>query len=88
MSEHIPDITKMVSDTLISDSAPHNVAELGMLYRKLERQLNEANDRIKRLENAGDAVEERLGCGCGCGGLCKACQSASDNWFKAKEAKL
>ncbi len=54
---------------------------------KLECELNAANRRIKRLEEAGDAVEERLGCGCGCGGPCRACRSASENWFKAKEAK-
>jgi len=41
----------MISDTPISDSTPHNVADLGMLCRKLERQLNEANERIKRLED-------------------------------------
>ncbi len=93
-----------MSDTKISDSTPHNVAELGMLCRRLERELNAANaiirqqqlldeanlrlqERIKRLEEAGDAVEERLGCGCGCGGPCRDCQSASKNWFKVKEAK-
>ena len=43
-----------MSDTPISDSTPHNVAELGMRCRWLERQLNAANDRIKRLEAAGD----------------------------------
>jgi hypothetical protein len=41
-----------VSDTPISDSTPHNVADLGMLCRQLERKLNAANDRIKRLEDA------------------------------------
>jgi hypothetical protein len=41
-----------MSDTPISDSTPHNVAELGMLCRRLERELNAANDRIKRLEDA------------------------------------
>jgi hypothetical protein len=55
--------------------------------QKLELALNAANDRIKQLEEAGDAVEERLGCGCGCGGPCRACQRASENWSKAKEAK-
>jgi len=40
----------MISDTPISDSTPHNVAELGMLCRRLERELTAANDRIKRLE--------------------------------------
>jgi hypothetical protein len=60
-----------MSDTPISDSTAHNVAELGMLCRRLERELNAANsiirqqqildeenlrlqDRIKRLEAAGD----------------------------------
>ena len=44
-----------MSDTPISDSTPHNVADLGMLCRRLERQLNAANDRIKRLEEAVEA---------------------------------
>ena len=42
-----------MSDTPISDSTPHNVAELGMLCRRLERELNAANDRIQSL------IEER-----------------------------
>ncbi len=71
MSDHIPDLTKMIGDTPISDSTPHNVADLGMRIRRLERELNAANsiirqqqildeenlrlqDRIKRLEAAGD----------------------------------
>jgi hypothetical protein len=41
-----------MSDTPISDSTPHNVADLGMRCRWLERQLNSANERIKRLEEA------------------------------------
>jgi hypothetical protein len=41
-----------MSGTPISDSTPHNVAELGMLCRRIERELNAANDRIKRLESA------------------------------------
>ena len=40
-----------MSKTPISDSTPHNVADLGMQIRRLERQLNAANDRIKRLED-------------------------------------
>ena len=38
-----------MSDTPISDSTAHNVAELGMLCRKLERDVNDGIDRIKRL---------------------------------------
>ena len=45
-----------MSDTPISDSTPHNVAELGMLCRRLERELNAANERIKRLVQAGDCL--------------------------------
>jgi len=41
-----------MSDTPISDSTPHNVAELGMLCRRLERELHVANERIKMLEEA------------------------------------
>ena len=40
-----------MSETPISDSTPHNVADLGMQIRRLERQLNAANDRIKQLED-------------------------------------
>lgn len=121
-----------MSDTPISDSTPHNVADLGMLCRTLERQLTAANveieekrkdivwlatekaksenyvtelenrlralwdkydgdrkhyiDRIKRLEDAGDAIfllaekhapEYWL-----------YTQTAFNNWREAKEAKL
>ena len=37
-----------MSDTPISDSTPHNVAELGMLCRSLERDLTAANTIIRQ----------------------------------------
>ncbi len=66
-----------MNDTPISDSTAHNVADLGMLCRRLERELDAANERIKRLEEAGDeaiypfeyAARVRI-------------------WTEAKEAKL
>jgi TolA-binding protein len=65
-----------VSDTPISDSTPHNVADLGMRCRQLERQLNAANERIKRLEGAGDEL------------MYDNDDMANINrWHKAKEAK-
>ncbi len=76
-----------MSDTPRVDQVHWNHAYLKEEAYKLERELNAAQQRIKRLEEAGDAVEERLGCGCGCGGPCRVCQSASGNWFEAKEAK-
>ena len=42
-----------MSETPISDSTPHNVADLGMQIRRLERQLNAANEQIQSL------IEER-----------------------------
>jgi hypothetical protein len=45
-----------MSDTPISDSTPHNVGDLGMLCRRLERELTAANERIKRLAQAGDCL--------------------------------
>ena len=38
-----------MSDTPVSDSTPHNIADLGMLCRRLERQLNASNERIRLL---------------------------------------
>jgi hypothetical protein len=61
-----------MSDTPISDSTPHNVAELGMLCRKFERELNAANAIIRqqqlldeenlRLQERIKRLEEALGC--------------------------
>ena len=67
---HLGNSNKMVSETPISDSTPHNVAELGMLCRRLERQLNAANSKIELLMSANadvariagerDAAEKRI----------------------------
>jgi peptidoglycan hydrolase CwlO-like protein len=48
---HIGGSNKMVGDTPISDSTPHNVADLGMLCRRLERELNASTSEIERLTN-------------------------------------
>jgi hypothetical protein len=84
----------MISDTPISDSTPHSVGDLAMVCRRLERKLaatrkylSEVSERVKRLEEAGDALDARLGCGCMYCGPCRVCQSASENWDEAKEAK-
>ena len=70
MSNHIGNANKMVSDTPISDSTPHNVADLGMQIRRLERKLNAANSKIELLMSANadvariagerDAAEKRI----------------------------
>ena len=59
-----------MSDTPISDSTPHNVAELGMLCRRLERELTASNERISKLydyvaalETGGDLMANELSFG-------------------------
>lgn len=69
-----------MSDTPISDSTPHNVAELGMLCRRLERELIAAQQRIKRLEEAGDVLAQRAS-------RLGLLPMAIEGWHKAKEAK-
>lgn len=44
-------------------------------YQNIERELNEANERIKRLEEAGDAV------------VSEPCEYTFEQWIKAKEDK-
>ena len=95
---HLGDTNKMVSETPISDSTPHNVADLGMQIRRLERKLNAANVEIEEkrkdvvyLATEKAKLEERI----------KRLEDAGDEaiypieyaarvriWTKAKEAKL
>jgi hypothetical protein len=44
-----------MSDTPISDSTPHNVAELGMLCRRLERELTASNAIIRQQQLLDEA---------------------------------
>jgi hypothetical protein len=82
-----------MSDTPISDNTPHNVAELGMLCRRLERGLNEANAIIRQqqlLDEENLRLQERIK------RLEEVGNRAIENsyypdrvkvWHKAKEAK-
>jgi len=58
---------------------------------ELTQQLNLANERIKRLEEAGDAMDPMNDTECECDDrsvlICKYCFDSSTRWFKAKEAK-
>jgi len=73
-----------VSETPISDSTPHNVGDLAMVCRRLERKLaatrrylSEVTERTKRLEEAGDALAKTQ----------TYDLVETVNWRKAKEAK-
>ncbi len=52
-----------MSDTPISDNTPHNVAELGMLCRRLERELTASNAIIRQqqlLDEANLRLQDRI----------------------------
>jgi hypothetical protein len=49
-----------VSDTPISDSTPHNIAELGLLCRRLERLAAVRLGYIDQLETENDALRADL----------------------------
>ena len=98
MNDHIPDPTKMISDTprmqsALLDHPDAGFAKIWQVGCDIERELNAANemfrklnihalnlaDRIKRLEEAGDA-------------LCAAAAFMGwhmeiEKWNKSKEAK-
>jgi len=53
-------------------------------------KIRELQERIKRLEEAGDAIKKSRSCGCQNGDsvfYCISCINAWDAWLKAKEAK-
>ena len=58
---------------------------------KAKEELNEANHRIKRLEEAGDKMDPMNDTECECDDrsvlICKYCFDSSTRWHKAKEAK-
>jgi len=56
-----------MSDTPISDSTAHNIGDLGMLCRRLERKLaatrkylSEVSERARKLETENDAMRADL----------------------------
>ena len=94
--DHIRDATKMVSDTPRTDAAEKHAYEFkdeytpvceSKLVRQLERELNAANDRIKRLEEAGDAMASILNNTRKDWYTSDQCEVTAFTWNEAKEAK-
>lgn len=86
---HLGDTNKMV-DTPRTDAEelPHALDDhhfvVGSFFaRQLERELNAANERIKRLEEAGDAMKWWLSCQRNLG----SDAMLANAWREAKEAK-
>ena len=82
---HLGDTNKMVSDTPRTDEAQFGTERVSVSFaRQLERELNAANERIKLLEEAGDAmaIHAQLG------GIPLDHIGWVNAWREAKEAKL
>ena len=82
---HIGDTNKMV-DTPRTDAVwktTHTMYELAGEMKRIERELNESNQRIKRLEEAGDEMHRW----CSNPRIVGGDTEAADEWHKAKEAK-
>ena len=79
MNDHIPDATKMISDTPRTDAGLEyddtTVDDVKGFARQLERELNALNQCIKRLIEAGDRMD------------LYASPHDSDKWNEAKECK-
>jgi len=70
-----------VSDTPRTDEAQFGTGRVSVGFaRQLELELNAANDRIKRLEEAGDALKAA--------GYFGGWADAVNKWIKAKEDEL
>ena len=67
--------TDAVQDELINQDTYTSWLEMSRTARQLERELNAANERIKRLEEAGDAM------------FIRSTRVGREIWTKAKEAK-
>ena len=84
---HIADANKMVSDTPRTESEVNRqkcwsddlITIDASFACQLERELNAANQRIKRLEDAGDTLKAA--------GYFGGFNDAVDKWIKVKEAK-
>ncbi len=83
-----------MSDTPISDSTAHNVADLGMLCRRLERELTASNTIIRQqqlLDEENLRLQERIKRLEEAGDLMVqhfyTDEPRSEMWEKAKEAK-
>ena len=86
---HIGDTNKMVSDTPRMDASAHDDGAIWQTGCDIERELNAANDRIKRLEKAGDELIDYLKHRIKTDHLNPIWHTASIKWGKVKkEAKL
>ncbi len=60
VNNYISGTNRVISETPISDSTAHNIADLGMLCRRLERLAAARMAYIQQLETENDAMRADL----------------------------
>lgn len=77
MSEHIGGANKMVANTPRTDAADWSFYVMRNESKSIERELNAANERIKRLEEFLADVSKQWECDCwyNTGPECKCCRA-------------
>jgi len=74
-----------------SDFIAYENHRLTVANAELRKERDELEHRIKRMEEAGDAMDPMNDTECECDDrsvlICKYCFDSSTRWFKAKEAK-
>jgi hypothetical protein len=88
MSDHIPDATKMISDSprmqsALLDHPDAGFAKIWQVGCDIELELNAANERIKRLEESENRMLNWLTEDC----PESVKKQLSNAWMKSKEAK-
>jgi len=85
---HLGDTNKMVSGNPRMDASAHDDGAIWQTGCDIERELNAANERIKRMEEAGDAMASILNNTRKDWYTSDQCEVTAFNWREAKEAKL
>jgi hypothetical protein len=88
MSNHLGDTNKKVSETPRMDASAHDDGAIWQTGCDIERELNAANERIKRMEEAGDAMASILNNTRKDWYTSDQCEVTAFNWREAKEDKL
>lgn len=70
--------------TFFDRSNKYHRTKMCEVREPLFQELRKAKERIALIEEAGDNVDIRIGCGCGVSGPCSICASVSEAWAVAK----
>jgi hypothetical protein len=87
MSNHLGDTNKKLSETPRMDASAHDDGAIWQTGCDIERELNAANERIKRMEESLESIREYWNRDNNNRALVDACWYAIDTASEALEAK-